>query len=149
MSIKIKLDDKSRKALIKLNTLSTKTKNGIRLAFYDIGRDLRKEIRSKILFEQKLGRNYLVRLRGRLKRHKASAPGQTGANLSGKYFKSIDYIVKGSNQLEFGSRVAHGKFLEEGTKHMSPRPGLKNAIDSKESEIERYLQHHIQRELKK
>jgi len=149
MAIKITIDAQSRKAIASLGFISKRAKEGIRAAFYDIGRDLRKDIRNDILFAPKSGRTYLVRLKGRIKRHKSSAPGETAANLTGKYFNSIDYNVKGSNQLEFGSRVIHGKFLEEGTRRMKPRPGLGNSIRKKESEIEQYLAAAIKRNLRK
>jgi hypothetical protein len=147
--IKIEFDKRTSKDLIRLYTLRPRFKSGIADFFDDMGEALRKSVRRDILFEQKLGRTYLIRLGGRIKKHRASAPEQTAANVTGAYYKSIDFKAYGSNRLVFGSKVKHGKFLEEGTPKMKPRPGLYNAIFNNLANFDRFLEKRVMEKINK
>ena len=71
------------------------------------------------------------------RRHKASAPFQSHADLSKRLKKSIGWKTTGTHKMAFGYGVApdkknpmpkHGPYLEEGTTKMDPRPTLQIAI---------------------
>ncbi len=62
--------------------------------------------------------------------HRASAPGQPPAEDSGKLYKNIKVtrLKSGTYRVRFGANYAG--YLEFGTKHMSPRPFVINAIEA-------------------
>lgn len=104
-----------------------RVKKGIKSAFFVIGKSLNKEFKRQVKEDPKTGRIYFINGR----RHQASAPGQTAANLTGVYRKSVGYKNKGS-ELEFGNSAKYAGWLEEGTKNMEARPGLKNTLKAEE-----------------
>ena len=86
-----------------------------------------------MLAKNKLGKVYISRDSiGRRRRHRASAPGQTAANRTGRLRKARSFKLRGSDQLEFGFKSGLGadyaKFVEEGTRNMGARPGLRNTV---------------------
>lgn len=103
---------------------------------------LQKRTNHAILHGKKSGRVYFVRTAsGRRKRHRASAPGETHANLTGVLRKSLSWKVHGWERAEFGYGVAsstsnvapfYAPFVEFGTRRMAPRPSLQNAIEREE-----------------
>lgn len=114
------------------------TRRAARQAWFRLGAFLRDSASREILRKPKGGRTYLVRLGGRLVRHRASAPGETHANLSGRARRSLGFKIQGIDTLEFGYGVSvrgsnaapeYGRFLEFGTSRMAPRPSLGNAVD--------------------
>ena len=111
-----------------IRNLDKATRGGIRLGLYNYGGALRKEAQAEMLKKNKKGRIYNVRIRGRKVRHRASAPHQTAANMTGKLRKSIDFTVQGTEGIVFGAHTEYAAFLEEGTRKMSPRPTLKNSM---------------------
>lgn len=112
-------------------------KRGTRLAFYSIGKENVRETKELIKKGPKTGRLY--RLKGRKYRHRASAPGEPPANLTGRLRKGVDFEVRGSDQMQFGDRVFYGFFLERGTKKMRPRPHLSRAVKKNERYAEQTL----------
>ena len=112
-------------------------RRGFRLAFYNIGKENTRYAKEIIKVGPKTGRLY--RIPGRKRRHRASAPGEAPANLTGNLRKGVDFEVKGPYQMEFGDQVFYGKFLEEGTKRMEPRPHLKKSVAHNEPYAEREL----------
>ena len=97
-----------------------------RRAFYDIGRDMRDETRRLIKERPKHGITY-YRFG---KKHVASAPGEAPANWTGKLRRSVGFSVR-KDEVEYGYKIFYGKFLEHGTIHMRPRPGLRKAYENK------------------
>ena len=66
-------------------------KRAVRHMWFALAKDLRAEARREILRKPKSGRTYIVRTKkGRRRKHVASAPGETHANLSGEF---TDIIV--------------------------------------------------------
>lgn len=129
-------------------SLEENTKKGIRRAFFDIGDDLITEFNKQVLVKDKKGRIYIRRDKaGRGRRHRSSAAGQTAANRTGTYRKSVGYQLHGTKGLAFGVRAPYGGFLETGTSRMKPRPGLGNAIEANERNIVRSLSNGIIREI--
>lgn len=106
------------------------TIEGIRQAFFQIGKDHIDELNRQMLSRDKEGRFYNVRTRtGRRRRHRASAAGQTAANRTGRMRKGRGFQLSGSDQLEFGIRGApYASFLERGTRNMEARPSLGNTV---------------------
>ncbi len=124
----------NKKVYVQIENLNNLTTQSIRKGFFALGKDLKITANREILRKPKSGRTYILRTRnGARRRHVASAPGETHANLSGKLRRSLSWQVSGSTQLEFGYGVGkdapvYGKFLENGTRRMDPRPSLANAI---------------------
>lgn len=134
--------DKSR---IVINDLRKKTNKGIRYGFYLAGKSLLKESRKLIDSPPKTGRLYWVSIgsKGRkLKNrrlHRASAAGEAPAKITGNLKRSVNFVVHGANELEFGSDINYGKFLELGTVKIAPRPFLIKAIKNDAKNTINYL----------
>lgn len=103
-----------------------KMRQSCRLAFYHIGKENVRITRDLIKKGPKTGRLY--RIAGRKRRHRASAPGEPPANLTGRLRRGVNFVVKGTDQMQFGDTVFYGFYLERGTRKMRPRPHLKPAI---------------------
>lgn len=144
--INIKEQRQNRIVLLKIANLSKMTRAGIRQGFFRLGNDLKKTASKQILKKPKSGRVYLIR-RGKItRRHVASAPYESPANLSGDYRKTIDYKIVGTSRLIFGagsSKVKYAKYLELGTKNMLPRRGLGNAVEAVQKNAVQYFSNGI------
>jgi len=109
------------------------SERGIRQGFYHLGSRLYKSVRKDILSKTgKTGRTYLIRRGGRRLRHRASAPGQFSANLTGELRRSTGFTVRGHKQMDFGFGAKHGLFQEEGTSRMGARPNLGQTVKKNE-----------------
>ena len=146
MSIKVKIIEAAgtERAFESAGNIAANTKFGIEKAFYFIGKDLMGEFNRQVLAKNKSGQLYIIRRGKTRRRHIASAPGETPANISGKYRKGIGFKVDGANQLIFGNSAEHAGFLESGTRFMKKRPGLGNAVKSSERTIIRDLSSNIE-----
>jgi HK97 gp10 family phage protein len=129
----------------KVESISESTRRGIRRAYYFIGKDLTDEAQQSIIRGPKTGNLY--RIKGRKRRHRASAPGEPPANLSGTLQRSIDFEVQGSHSMEFGAEAPYAGFLELGTKNMEPREYLIRAIENNERNTEFHFERSIKSEL--
>lgn len=127
----------NRHVFVKAEHIKQLTERAIRHGWFALGRDLRRTANAEILRRPKSGRTYYRTDRiGRRRRHIASAPGETHANMTGAARRSLGWIVRGHRSLEFGYGVStpqpapeHAVYLERGTSRMEPRPSLRNAID--------------------
>lgn len=146
---KIKIDKENREVFIQIKNAPNATERGIRNAFHLIGKDLVKESRRSILKGPKTGQLY--RIKGRKRLHRASAPGQPPANLSGDLRKAIGFQIKGSEEMKFGARskVDYGRFLELGTKRMIKRPFLLRAIQKLQQRTANYFDGELNKNLNK
>jgi HK97 gp10 family phage protein len=122
-----------------------RTRRAIRQTWFRLGIHLRGSTSREILRRPKSGRVYLVRLGRRVFRHRASAPGETHANLTGRARRSLGWRVHGEDSLEFGYGVSttarnaapvYAEFLEFGTSRMAPRPSLQNTIRVADGDFE-------------
>ena len=112
------------------------TERQLRHALFDVGDQFKRNANKEILHGQKTGRVYVRRIRGgRTRKHRASAPGETHANLTGELRRSIGWKVSGSRRLLFGYGITqdapkYARAIEQGSKTVKKRPSLKNAIEA-------------------
>lgn len=125
--LSIRPNTMNRTVLITINQASRRMNRDIRLALTEVGRENSRHSQMLIKNPPKTGRFY--KFRGRP--HRASAPGQPPADRSGDLRRTSGYRVYGSSKMEFGDRMPYGKFLEEGTSKMRPRPHLKRTVREK------------------
>lgn len=122
-------------------------RRSIRQGFFLLGKDLRKTASEEILHGKKSGRVYYIRTRsGRRRRHQASAPGESHANITGETRRSIGWHVDGWHSLTFGYGVDdrgpapdRAEWLEFGTGRMRARPSLQNAMNAAQRNAELYF----------
>lgn len=134
--VSVVIKSSSFPAMDMINNIESLYKRGMRQGWFRVGNILSEELNRQVLNTPKTGRTYSRRDRiGRRRRHRASAPGETPANMTGEYRRSRGYEIRGSDQLEFGLRDPKSKFLEAGTRRMDPRPGIANAVKAKDNQI--------------
>ena len=131
------------------------TRKAIRKSWIALGRALKIEANREILRKPKSGRVYFIRTAGgRTRRHVASAPGETHANMFGPLRKSLGYKVRGMD-MEFGYGASgkdtprYAKYVEFGTTKMGARPSLLNAIEANQRNAETYFYRAMNDELKR
>ena len=159
MAVKVKVtqDIGNRKVFAQIKAADRNAKQAIRRAFYFIGKDLTKTARRSIIEGPKTGRVYRRKVNGRLRRHRASAPGEPPANFRGALQRSIDFEVKGSDEMVFGAGgsthkgifVDYAGFLELGTPKMKARTYLIRAIDKRRKQTRNYFERELEKRLKK
>jgi len=150
----LKPDFDNYKMLLNVKGLPERGRQGRSRALHVIGDDLIKSAKKLIIDKtKKTGRVYIIRTKtGRLKKHRASAPGEAPASMTGQLCRSLGYEgANTGNRLEFGAGgrghklrkgqklVEYAKFLEKGTKRMAKRPFLKPAIKSNFRNIENHI----------
>ena len=140
-------DKNNKQVFTQLNDLNDLTRRGIRRFWFALGKGLIKEFNTEVLRKPRSGRVYKVRRGKTVRRHTASRPGETPANLSGNYRKSVGYQIRGVMEMQFGNRAEYAGFLENGTSKMAERPGLGNAVDSTEGEALQDASNILEREL--
>ena len=140
--IGVEITSDSMPAINMLNNIEHSFHVGMRQGWFKAGDELSKELSEQVLKKPRSGRTYVTRIRGgNRRRHRASKAGESPANRSGNYRRSRGYNIRGWNQLEFGIKnVKYAKFLEQGTKNMDPRPGVKNAVEAKQNQIQGILE---------
>ena len=142
----IVVSDKNNKFVYeKLNSIAKDYKKGISLAYRDLSTDLKKTTK-KDFAAPKSGRVYIKRLKGRLVRHRASAPGEPPAKFTGALEKSLETKTSSWQQLDFSAgnnKAFYAGFLEFGTSRMKPRPYLIKSINDNERNAETYFELHL------
>lgn len=117
-----------------LSALDQHYRSGIHQAYIVIGKYLERTNRDDFR-AKKNGRLYRIRINGRIINHRASAPGEPPARLTGNLEKTIKTKTSGFTQMEYsagGGRVNYAHYLEEGTRKMEPRPFMSKAIRDNE-----------------
>lgn len=155
MTIEFTADRKNDRIFDEFGNVNHNMRQSIRRGWFRLGQDLKSEANTEILKKPKHGHTYFIRTKGgRRRRHIASAPGETHANLTGKLRRSISWKVHGHEKLDFGYGISttaknkapkYDEWVEFGTSRMDPRPSLQNAIN----ETQRNAEDHFQRELSK
>ena len=138
------LDSRSREVLVEATELRALTRRSIRHGWFALAKDLRQTANIEILRRPKGGRVYIVSgPSGRRRRHIASAPGETHANLSGTLRKSLGWLVRGHTGMEFGYGVDKPApdyaGIEFNFGRVKARPSLQNAINATNRNSTRYF----------
>jgi len=147
--IKIEHSPGNQKVFIKIDTSKKSIRDGIRRAFYLLGKDLVDTAKQGMLKGPKTGR--VITIKG--VRHQQSAPGEYPAsrkpairratnqpsNNESRLAFSLGFNVVGSRELHFGSKVPHGKFLQEGTSKMKPRPFLTKSANTNQRNAQKHF----------
>ena len=147
--ISIKADVKNRRIFYNLKYIDTSTKKAIKNSLNRIGDNLVSKSKEFILDKNKTGLIYRKRLRGVMIYHQASAAGESPANFSGDLKNSIGYENKSGNKIIFGAGMPYSKYLELGTKRISPRPYLIKSINENKDKISEVIEYNIRAELNK
>ncbi len=135
----------------RIEGLEKLTRKGIRQGMARAGQTLIAVASREILKGPKTGRIYIRRDSiGRRRRHQASAPGETHANLTGTLRRSLSFQKHGATELEFGYGVSSGKsapdyarFVEFGTTKMKARPSLRNTLNSQQGNLTQHFEREI------
>ena len=140
----------NKEVFLSLDQIEDRTRRGIRQGFFRLGALLQKELRSEVMKKNKTGRLYTAgrTKKGRQRRHRSSAPGETPANWTGNYRRNIGYQIHGDKSMEFGIRdgADYALRLEEGTKRMEARPGVGNAVKATEKDAQRFFDSSLESE---
>lgn len=124
----------NEKSLHKLYNIPSRIKSGVHQAYIEIAKDLKDTVK-KDFRAKKSGRIYIKRLRGRLVRHRASAPGEPPAKFTGALDMSIATKTSGYTQLDFSAgneKAPYAAFLENGTRIMAKRPYMIKSVRENE-----------------
>lgn len=152
MSAELISGSTNKEAFKALKSLDKLIRRGVANAARKSGLTLVAETAREIRRKPKGGRTIFLKIggRGRPRRHVTSAPGETFANTTGLWIKTLGYQLLGSNSLEFGFGAGNGnpppeqaKDLEFGTKKLKARPTLQNGIMMAEETIIKHLEDEI------
>ena len=142
-----KADHRNKQVFAQLDDLDDRTRRGIRQFWFALGKSLLKSFNAAVLKKPRSGRVYKIRRGSTRRRHVASQPGETPANISGNYRKSGGYQIRGAMEMQFGNSADYAGFLENGTLKMEERPGLGNSVRDTEGESLQDASTLIEREL--
>jgi hypothetical protein len=154
----------NKKVFREINRIRPKARMAIRNAWFDIGKDLKNEANTEIKRKPKGGKTYYIRMKsGNYRRHVASAPGETHANLSGALRKSVSWKVHGYYRMDFGYGFATGPssrapeydhVIEDGFefkdgRKILARPSIGNAVKKIQRNATNEFHRQIAREFKR
>ena len=112
------------------------TADAVRETWRSLGFSLKTRANSEILRRPRKGRVYRIRGKnGNFRRHVASEPGESHANMRGDLRRAIAWNVHGNLDFSFGyglnnqSSPKYDEFVEFGTRRMAARPSLLLAIE--------------------
>jgi hypothetical protein len=118
-----------------------RARHGLRIGLTEIGKENSRHLKTMIRTGSRTGRWY--------GNHRASAPGEPPANWTGRLARSVGFKNYGHSRMEFGEVAFYGRFLEDGTRIMAPRPHMKRTVDEKSKDNYNTLAHSVDRELKR
>jgi len=151
----IRITPSSKDVIARIRGMKKLTREAVRAASFTNGHGLIKATSQQILAKPKGGKVYVRRdAAGRRRRHRASAPGETHANMSGRLRRSLSFKIHGISSIEFGYGVSSGdapdyaQFVEDGTSRMAARPSLFNGIKSQRRNIQNNFQREIDKRLR-
>lgn len=147
----------NRQAFGQIEGLGSLVKKGIRQGMFKSGKSLIARASAEILRKPKSGQVYMIVDRaGRRRRHVASAPGETHANITGETRRSLSYQLHGTSQLEFGYGVSQGKKTSEWAEDLEfgpdknfkkARPSLQNALTHQTGVMVQHFQAEIDKQM--
>ena len=149
----LKADPRNKATIVKLENFHRLLRKGARRALYRIGSSHKRAANIEILRKPKGGRTYIrIDKVGNRRRHIASAPGETHANMTGTLRKSVGFKVHGSDQVEFGYGVGslhpapdYAEALEFGTPRVAARPTLQNTMKAETKNTIKNVEREIMR----
>jgi HK97 gp10 family phage protein len=110
-------------------------RRAIRQAMYSAGVLLVKDLKNDMKLP-KSGRIYKIKKGKRTYTHIASSPDERPASMSGRLRKSINFLARGFNRIEFGSEgVDYATYLEYGTRKMAKRQPFLRTININNNKI--------------
>ena len=140
-TLKIVSSPSNERVFTNIKRLPNSFKAGVHEAYIEIGKYLKRTIK-KDLNDEKHGIIYIKRLRGRLVRHHASAPGEPPATFTGDLERTISTKTSGYRDLNLsagGGRVDYARSLEFGSSGVAKRPYLSKSIrDNERNTIESF-----------
>lgn len=159
MKVAIVIDGPSKKLITWIEHYTPNARQAIRQAFFRLGKELKRKANKEILDKtKKTGRVYWVYKNGHRRKHQASAPGETHANLTGDLRRSLSWQVHGTDELVFGygaaddggghpvpeyaDRIENGGFGRWGN-YIDARPSLKNATQN--TSFDRFFEQELAR----
>lgn len=148
------------KMMADFGKLPIKFQEGIRRGAYISGKLLVKDLRDNLTKKGRSGRLYKIYrgLGGNLLKsprlHQASSPSEYPAVISGKYRKSVDFVVRGTKSLEFGSgrdglAANYAKVLELGSSRMKARQPLGKTVKKLGNKVNTILKTEIKKSASK
>lgn len=148
MTAEFVLKPTNRRVIKKLIGLDNLVKQGIRQGMFDSGHGLIKSASTEILRKPKSGDTYFrLDKAGRRRRHVASAPGETHANLTGAARRSLSFQIQGVSSFEFGYGVSSGKEAPDYVSELEEtRPSLQNAIRDEDQQMVQHFERQILRQ---
>lgn len=141
MAITIIPTSTARKSIKHINRSWFHFSQGVRRGLFAMGKDAAIESARMINNSGRSGRVYMIEGFP----HVSSAPGQAPANITGRLRRSFNYRVQGVYQVEWGATSAspYAKWLELGTKNMSPRPTIQVVAKKRGLHHARYLEREV------
>jgi len=150
MNVTVRANAETKRVLLGVGKLPYKSRRAIELGMKELGSNLVKTAQDSVINEPKYGRWYPSGSVNKLPRdnHRASAPKQTPALVSGDYQRGIHYLQRG-NEVDFGvlANVPYARYLENGRARMRPRPGLRNSINANARNFTTYVQIALEKQL--
>ena len=154
-----KINEKSLRIVFKLQNTRTINQRSMRQAFFKIGKDLIKTANGHILDKNKTGILYgvvirngkkrLVKARSGLRTHRASAPGQSPANLNSDLRRSLQFQIRGSNFMEFFAETPYASRLEKGDNIIKKRPYMFKSAKENLRNMQRHFFDEFKKEFKR
>lgn len=138
----------NRRIYKKLRSIAKDSKDGIKLAYKDIGQSLKRQIFADLDSPDKTGHLYFIFKNKEVFLHQASAAGEPPATLFGGLKASINPHTNASDTMSLSAgnaKVDYAKRLELGDPpsvrrgRVEARPYLKKAIDDQEKETFKYF----------
>ncbi len=141
----------NERVFTELASIEGATRRAVRQAWFALGKDLERQARREARRRPKSGRVYVIQIRGRIRRHRASAPGESHANRTRELIDSVGWKVHGSDSMDFGYGITSdaprwAPHVELGTRNMDARPTLENAINAIQGTAEERWQEAMFRE---
>jgi len=156
MSVNMVADYKNKKVYAQIDRLERQSRRAVRQGFFRLGNDLKETSRRLIIDPPKTGRLY--RISGRKRKHRASAPGQPPANMTGSLQRSISFKIKGAESMEFGSNPQksdsakktwlYARRLEVGDARIARRPYLEPSVRKNARNGRKHFESELRKELK-
>ncbi len=150
MIVGVEIGGPTKHTLRKLHEMPDNGRRAIMDTFRFMGVKLKKKISADIKNKNnKTGRTYIVRnRRGRRVAHRASAPFETHADLTGTLRRALSWKTRGTNSLLIGYGVAGRPSpeyarIEFGIGDIDPRPSILNTLFFEDVSFETFHNHRL------